>query len=472
MTTPDKLLAALLHNPRAQARNTRGIHAQGRCVVYWMQRAQRTADNPALDAAIEAANLLKLPVCIFFAPRAGYPNANLRAYAFLADNLADLGAGALQRGVKLVFRPGTPSLLRFCAEVDPALVVVDENPLREPQRWRQKAAAALNVALISVDADAVVPMRLFPKQEFAARTLRPKVHRILGDFMVPSREPHAITPWPADLTVATEPLDAKAFLAALKVDRSVGAAPGMQGGMAAGARMLGGFIRGRLKGYAEQRNKPDLRGTSELSAYLHFGHLGPRGIALAVRAAEAPQADKDAFLEEMIVRRELAMNFCLHEPHYDTLAGCPEWARKELADQASVTRNPCYTAEQFERAETHDPLWNAGQKEMVLSGRMHGYVRMYWAKKILEWTRSAEEAFSLAVHLNDKYEVDGRDPNGYTGVAWAIGGRHDRPWAPRRPVFGTVRWMSLASTGKKFNLKGYVARVHALEHGPTQPALL
>jgi deoxyribodipyrimidine photo-lyase len=458
----DNLLEALLRNPRAQARNAHPIHANGRCVVYWMQRAQRPTDNPALDAAVEVANALQKPLAVFLAPRAGYPNATLRAYAFLADGFQDIELGLAKKNALLVFRPSRPSLLAFVEEVQPALVVVDENPMREPQRWREKAAAALRVPLVSVDADAVVPMRLFPKLEFAARTIRPKIHRVWGDFLTPSREPKVKTAWTLPLPKA-DVVDPVAFLSGLKVDRRVGPVSGVTGGPKQGALALKRFVALALREYDTARNHPDVRGTSELSAFLHFGHLGPRAIANAVHAAEAPQAAKDAYLEELIVRREVALNFVLREPNYDRLSGGPAWAIKELDAQRGTPRQYVYSEQQLHDAQTHDPLWNAGQKEMVLSGRMHGYVRMYWAKKILEWTRSPEEAFDLAVKFNDAYELDGRDPNGYTGISWAIAGRHDRPWSPRRPMFGTVRYMSLASTGKKFNLKAYVARVEALE---------
>ena len=468
---PDTLLSALLRNPRAFARNPHPIHAQGRCVVYWMQRAQRTQDNAALDAAVETANALKKPLCVFLAPRAGYPHATLRAYAFLADGFADIARGVKARGALLVFRPSQPSLLRFCEEVDPAIVFVDENPLREPQSWRDKAARALRVPLVSVDADNVVPMRMFPKLEYAARTIRPKIERVVDGFLVPSHEPKARVAWTGRLP-STEPVDAQAFLAALKVDRRVGPVAGVKGGPAEGARLLACFVDERLTDYHVARNKPDLHGTSELSTFLHFGHLGPRTIANAVKAAPGAAEGKRAFLEELIVRREVAVNYVFAEPRYDSLEGSPSWALKELSAQRNTAREHLYTREQLLNAETHDPLWNAGQKEMVLSGRMHGYVRMYWAKKVLEWSATAEDAFNLCVEFNDRYQLDGRDPNGYTGVAWAIGGRHDRPWSPRRPAFGTIRYMSLASTGKKFNLKGYVARVEALEKGgPRQAAL-
>ncbi|MFA5190523.1 MAG: deoxyribodipyrimidine photolyase, partial [Verrucomicrobiia bacterium] len=202
-------------------------------------------------------------------------------------------------------------------------------------------------------------------------------------------------------------------------------------------------------------------GTSQLSPYLHFGHIGPRTVALAVRDAGAPAADRDAFLEQMIVRRELAVNFVRYNPRYDSLGSAEPWALRTLREHAHDPRPYVYTERQLENAGTHDPLWNAAQRQMVLAGWMHGYVRMYWAKKILEWSPSAETAFDIAVRLNDRYELDGRDPNGYAGIAWAVAGKHDRAWGPVRPIYGMVRYMSFASTSRKFDSKAYIAQIDA-----------
>jgi deoxyribodipyrimidine photo-lyase len=254
----------------------------------------------------------------------------------------------------------------------------------------------------------------------------------------------------------------------LPLDRSAEPAPQFKGGTAEGMRLLRRFINERLANYEATRNQPQIAGTSELSAYLHFGHLGPLTIALAVRDANAPETAKAAFLEELIVRRELAINYVARNPQYDRLAGSPEWGRKTLAEHAADPRPYHYTEAQLEAAETHDPLWNAAQLEMVVTGRMHGYLRMYWAKKILEWTEAPEEAFEIAVRLNDRYELDGRDPNGYAGVAWAIGGKHDRPWGPQRPVFGLIRYMSYEGCARKFDVRAYIERVNKLSRDRTE----
>jgi deoxyribodipyrimidine photo-lyase len=213
-----------------------------------------------------------------------------------------------------------------------------------------------------------------------------------------------------------------------------------------------------LEGYAAQRNRPELDATSRLSPYLHFGHLGPHTVAIAVMNANALARDREAFLEELIVRRELAINFVRFNRNYDRLEGCEFWALNTLSAHARDRRPYIYTYRQLERAETHDPVWNAAQTQMVRTGSMHGYLRMYWAKKILEWSRSPAKAFRVAVRLNDRFELDGRDPNGYAGIAWAIGGKHDRAWGPQRPIYGMIRYMSLQSTARKFDSRAYIRK--------------
>jgi deoxyribodipyrimidine photo-lyase len=453
----------LLSDPRVLARKSGPADPDGKCVVYWMQRAQRGIDNPALDVAIEAANLLQKPVLVFFGLHPGYPNANLRHYSFLIEGVAGIKAAVERRGALFVFRPfPSHDLIRFCEEVRPSLVIGDENPMREPESWRRSAAAKLRVPLWTVDADVIVPSRFFPKEEFAARTLRPKIHRLLPAFLTPLKNPKAVVKWGTGRVPATETPDEKELLARLPLDRSAEPVNYYKGGSAAGMKLLKAFLNEGLSRYDADRNQPDLPGLSSMSAYLHFGHLGPHTIALAVRDADASPAAKDAFLEELIVRRELSINFVLRNPRYDRLAGCPEWGLKTLREHEQDEREHLYALEEFESAVTHDPLWNAAQLEMVVSGKMHGYMRMYWAKKILEWTRTPEEAFDAAVTLNDRYELDGRDPNGYTGIAWAIGGKHDRPWPPARPVFGLIRYMNDNGCARKFDVKAYIRKIETL----------
>jgi len=453
-------LGDLTASPRVATRRPGPPDPVGRTVVYWMQRAQRASDNPALDAAILAANALRLPVVAFFGLTSGYPRATRRHYAFLAEGLPAIARGLAARRAGFVLRREPDhDIVRFCEDAGAALVVGDENPLREPEAWRRDAARRLRVPFWTVDADVVVPSALLEKEQYAARTMRPRIRPLITRFLeAPGTEPKAAVPWTG--LSGADGLPAETSAAdALRVDESPGRVPALRGGPDEARRALRRFVTRRLAGYASGRNHPDLDATSGLSPYLHFGHIGPRDVARAVRDAEAPREDRDAFLEEFIVRRELAVNFVRFNPRYDSLEGCEPWALRTLAAHAADPRRPRYTAAQLEQADTHDPLWNAAQVQMVETGWMHGYVRMYWAKKILEWTRDPADAFDVAVTLNDRYELDGRDPNGYTGIAWGIGGKHDRAWGPERPIYGTIRYMSFGSTSRKFDLAGYIRRV-------------
>ncbi len=452
-------IETLADEPRVAVRRAGPPDPDGTCVLYWMQRAQRGRDNPALDLAIAAANALRKPVVVFVALVPFYPNANRRHYRFLAEGLADLEQDLRRRRVGFVLRRHPDhGLLAFANEVRPALVVGDENPMREPERWRRAAADRLTVPYWTVDADVVVPTGLLAKEQYAARTIRPRLAGLVGRFLEETSEQDAHVLWEPPAGCATL-RPAPDVTDPMPIDEGPPPVREVQGGSRAAARTLGRFLRQRLNGYASNRNHPDLDGTSQLSPYLHFGHIGPRSVARAVRSADAPREDRDAFLEEFIVRRELAINFVRFNPAYDRLDGCEPWALRTLADHAGDPRDPAYSLDRLEAADTHDPLWNAAQIQMVETGWMHGYVRMYWAKKILEWSPSPEDAFARAVWLNDRYQLDGRDPNGYTGIAWAIGGKHDRAWGPERPIYGTVRYMSYASTSRKFDCRGYISRV-------------
>jgi deoxyribodipyrimidine photo-lyase len=427
----------------------------GAAVVYWMQRAQRAWDNPALDVAIAAANALAKPVVVFFGLSPFVAGANLRHYQFLAEGLRDIADGVRRRRVGFVLRRHPRHrLLPFLEEVRPTLLIGDENPLRQTEAWRQQIAEQVRVPFWTVDADVVVPTALFEKEQYAARTLRPRITNYLPEYLVKPTEPQAGVAWTQ--AMAEHDLHPGAgVLHGLPIDGSVAPVPAFRGGTTEARRRLSAFVNCRLNAYETARNHPETPGTSALSPYLHFGHIGPREVALTVRDSGAAHESIAAFLEQLIVRRELAVNFVRFNDDYDRLEGCEPWARQTLRRHTHDRRPYLYTRPQFESAATHDPLWNAAQRQMAATGWMHGYVRMYWAKKILEWSPDAATAFRIAVDLNDRYELDGRDPNGYANIAWAVGGKHDRPW-PSRPIYGTVRSMSLASTSKKFDAASYI----------------
>jgi len=460
-----KSLDSLIRDPRVTVRRSGSPDADGRCIVYWMQRAQRATDNPALTAAIEAGNLLSKPVVIFFQLVPYSHHANLRHYQFLVAGLKDIAAGLKKRKVGFVLRRYPEhGLLRFCTQVRPCLVVGDENPLKETEQAKARIAKEIAVPFWSVDSDVIVPTRLLNKEHYAARTIRPKIHGLLPQFLLPVSNPLAKIQWKTpNSRGSSAPEDS--LLESFPIDCSVGGVSTFAGGAQAAGKALQRFLKLRLKGYAENRNRPDLDGTSQLSPYLHFGHIGPHTVALAVQDAAAPLQDRKAFLEELIVRRELAVNFVRYNSNYENFDSSEPWADRTLRIHLNDERKYVYSEKQLENAETRDPLWNAAQKQMVLTGWMHGYLRMYWAKKILEWSPSPAAAYDIAVRLNDRYELDGRDPNGYAGISWAIVGKHDRAWGPERPIYGKIRYMSYESTSRKFKCKAYIERVARLEKG-------
>ena len=455
----------LLDDPRLTIRRAGQPDPEGRCVIYWMQRAQRAADNAALTAAIEAGNGLGRPVVVFFQLVPHSHHANFRHYQFLVEGLKDIAAELKRRRVGLVVRRYPQhGLLRFCSEVRPCLVIGDENPMKEAELTKSKIAQKIALPFWTVDADVIVPSRLLAKEHYAARTIRPKINALLPQFLQPTRNPAAKFRWRLPKRLSGSVLDLT-LLEDFPIARSIAPSGHFAGGRGEAQRCLERFLRYRLKGYATKRNKPELDGTSQLSPYLHFGQIGPHTVAMAVRDATAPVADRQAFLEEIIVRRELAVNFVRYNSCYHSFDASEPWADRSLRQHAKDARKFSYTERQLESAETHDPLWNAAQKQMLLTGWMHGYLRMYWAKKILEWSPSPAEAFDIAVRLNDRYELDGRDPNGYAGIAWAIVGKHDRAWGPERPVYGKIRYMSYESTSRKFDSKAYIANIAAIEKG-------
>ena len=457
-------LGSLSADARVTVRRRGAPDPNGCCVVYWMQRAQRTLDNPALDLAVEAANALHQPVVIFFAPVPFYPHANLRHYAFLAQGIPDMAKSARQRGIGFVLRRyPNHSLVRFSHEVKASLVIGDENPLREPNHWREVAAKKLSVPFWTVDADVIVPSKLLEKEQYAARIIRPRLQQRLEQWLPLAGNPGAKVEWQTPRRLAALPDDGSINITEdwKNLDRSVQPVDSFRGGTSEALRLLDDFVHRKLVHYPLNHGKPEIDGTSRLSPYFHFGHIGPHTVLHAVKNAKAPQAAKDDYINQFLTWRELSINFVHFNPLYDSIESAPNWAHKTLAAHAADPRPILFTREQFEFAQTHDELWNAAQLQMLHAGWMHNYLRMYWAKKILEWSPSPSAAYQTALYLNDKYFLDGRDPDGYAGVAWAIGGKFDRPWFDR-PIFGTIRWMSGIAARKKFDADLYIAQIQAL----------
>ena len=458
-------LRRLAEHPRVTVRRG-GAPQRGRCVVYWMQRAQRGRDNHALDVAVTVANALEVPCVAYFAAVKNFPHANLRHFAFMNQGLPDVEDDCAERGVGFVMRR-TPdeSPERFFADVGAAMVVSDENPLREPERWRVRLAERLRIPFWTVDADVIVPSKLLQKAQFSAGVIRPRLSRMLPEFLRPYENARAETAWKELRGLYAEDVRADLTRGWRDFDRSVKPVDEWHGGRKSGMKRLEMFVAKMLQGYERDRSRPEMDGTSKLSPYLHFGHISPLTIALAVRAAAKKDARlksaQDAFLDELIVWRELSVNFVRYQPEYGSIACADNWARLTIAKHDRDEREVLYTLKQMEEARTHDELWNAAQLQMVHYGWMHNYLRMYWAKKILEWTRDAATAMKRAIYLNDRYFLDGRDPNGYAGVAWAILGKFDRAWG-ERPVFGKRRYMSGSSMSRKFEANRYMDQMQSL----------
>jgi deoxyribodipyrimidine photo-lyase len=431
-------------------------------VVYWMSRDQRTRDNWALLHAQQLAIERKVSLAIVFCLVPNFLGATIRHYGFMLKGLEEVEESCAKKSIPFFLLQGDPAaeIPAFVQQYDVGALVTDFDPLRIKRKWKEKVAKQIKIPFHEVDTHNIVPCRVASnKLEYAAYTIRPKIHRALFEYLdeIPALRKHPVT-WKKNM----KRTNWEKIRNDLKVDATVPEISWIKPGERAAKKALKHFVEQKLKTYDESRNDPTLDGQSNLSPYLHFGQLSPQRVALAAEAADVPHACKEAFLEELIVRRELSDNYCYYNRDYDTLNGIPNWAAQTLKEHKQDKRNYHYSREEFERAETHDDLWNAAQMEMVVRGKMHGYMRMYWAKKILEWTESPEEAVEMAVYLNDKYELDGRDPNGYVGIMWSVAGVHDRAW-PARPVFGKIRYMSYNGCKSKFDVKGYIEKVKGME---------
>jgi deoxyribodipyrimidine photo-lyase len=425
-------------------------------VVYWMSRDQRVRDNWALSFAMEEAQDADEPLIVVFTLMSGFLGATLRQYDFMLKGLNRLEGHLSRLNIPFVILLGDPvsTLPPFVKGHHAGMLITDFDPLRIKRKWKKEIGDQVSIPIYEVDAHNLVPCWIASnKEEYSAGTFRPKIHALLPEFLdefpplVPFRRHHQ-----------AKKNNWEVILSSLSVDRSVKPVSWMTPGETAAMTMLERFLMTRLAYYAQDKNDPVRNATSFLSPYLHFGHLSAQRAVLEISKNFPQSPGKDAFLEELIVRRELSDNLCYYNPHYDSLEGIKPWASKTLDEHRSDQREYLYTRNVFEHAGTHDMLWNAAQRELLKAGRMHGYLRMYWAKKILEWSSSPEEALQTAIYLNDKYELDGRDPNGYAGCLWSIGGVHDRAWAERN-VFGKIRIMNRKGCERKFDVRKYIESV-------------
>jgi len=433
-------------------------------VVYWMSRDQRVNDNWALIYAEQVAREKNAPLGVLFCLVPDFIGAAKRQYDFMLGGLQEVEKRLVRYTIPFFLITGDPEhdIPRFVKSHKMSALITDFSPLKISRRWKEQVAGKIDIPFFEVDAHNIVPCWIASgKQEYGAYTIRPKLRRLLPEFLTEfPRLRKSMIPWPN----RPRPINWKKAGRTLTVDQSVKAVDWLSPGETAAEKVFQDFLINRLDKYHETANDPNAEAQSHLSPYIHFGHISAQRVAFELHGHDRNIASQEAFLEQLVIRRELSDNFCFYNREYDSFNGFPEWARKTLDEHRRDIRPHVYSREQLERALTHDDPWNAAQMEMVLSGKMHGYMRMYWAKKILEWSRSPQEALATAIYLNDKYELDGRDPNGYAGIAWSIGGVHDRPWS-ERAIFGKIRYMSYDGCRRKFDVARYVDRIAGLGGG-------
>ena len=433
---------------RVQLLNSAPFRASAKYVLYWAQVNRRATWNHGLAHAMQLANQARLPVLFYEGLTFDYPYASDRFDRFILEGVAETRRQLERAGIGYVFyhrqKRSDPNDVLYRLAKHAAALVTDDYPLWPARVFNPRVAPKLDIPYYAVDSSCIIPMSCFEKREYAAYTIRPKIRKLLPKYLrqIPAmrvlRKFDGKLPKPAGYTVPPS--------------------PNFPGGSRAAHRRLQRFLRQSLHRYANLSNQPSENATSGLSPYLHFGHISALEVALAVQDyASEHKLLPDEFLEELIVRRELAFNFARFAERLDSLDVLPDWARKTLAKHAGDKRDPIYSRDQFEQAQTHDPLWNAAQKELLFTGKIHGYYRMYWGKKIIEWSRTPEEALATAIYLNDRYALDGRDPNSYTNILWCFG-LHDRPWV-ERPIFGQVRYMSYDGMRRKTDVDAYIRSI-------------
>jgi deoxyribodipyrimidine photo-lyase len=457
---------------RVRQLNDAAIRTAASYVLYWSQMNRRVESNHALAYSARLANELELPLLFYEGLTCTYPFANDRLHTFILEAVPETGRRLADLGIGYVFHlrrhRSDPDDALYRLARDAAAVVTDDYPSFVAAAHNERVPARIGVAYIAVDSSCIVPMNCFEKREYAARTIRPKIHRLLPEYLRPVPRIVVKRRWrcpqsPVHTTVTCD--NVGSLVAACEIDHTVAPVSSILGGRAAAEKCLRDFLRHKLSRYAREKNEPAAHATSGLSPYLHFGQLSSLEIALAVKACAARRRlIADEFLEELIVRRELAFNFARFAGPAPSLRQLPDWALATMKKHARDKRPYVYARDHLVRAQTHDSLWNATQKQMLIEGRIHGYYRMYWGKKIIEWSPTYQDAFDTMVQIHDRYALDGRDPNTYANILWCFG-LHDRPW-PERPVFGTIRYMSLDGMKRKTGVDIYIREIEQLERTP------
>lgn len=473
--------------------NAAAPRSEGASVLYWMIAFRRTKWNFSLDRAIEWARRLRKPIVILEALRCDYPWASDRFHRFVMDGMAEKLRGLSQDNATHYYPyietvPGKGKGLLQALAARACAIVTDDFPCFFLPRMIQRADLQSSVRFEAVDSNGLFPLRAADKLFSTAFSFRRFLQKNLPAHLpqVPARDPLArldiprlkslapevVRRWPP---ASTAMLESAASLASLPIDHSVPAVA-MRGGETAANTALKAFLTGRLDQYSEFRNQPEKTATSGISPYLHFGHISTHQIFCELMRREKWSEEKlalrstgsrsgwwgvgepaEEFLDQLITWRELGFNCSSRCANYERYESLPAWAQQTLARHERDERDYTYTLADFAAARTHDPLWNAAQRQLRSEGRIHNYLRMLWGKKILEWSRSPRKALEVMIELNNRFALDGRDPNSYSGIFWCLG-RYDRPWGPERPVFGTVRYMSSQNTARKFRVKDYLVK--------------
>lgn len=435
-----------------------GFKRDGDYVLYWMQHSHRTRANQALNFSIQRANDLCKPLLVCFGLTDGFPEANLRHYSFMLEGLKEIKAELEKASIGFVVIKGRPDEVALLLGEKASAIVTDRGYLRVEREWRQRVAEKASCDFYQIESDLIVPVEeASTKEEYSAATIRRKIMQRLEEYNDLDETPTIINKFNNNLLSDMKEIvaDIDEALSALDIDTSVPPIKNKKGGYSEAKKRLDDFIENRLCYYDTLKNHPDKDFSSGLSAYLHFGQISPLEIFNAIKDIDSP--GKESFIDELMVRRELAFNFVYYNDRYDTYDCIPNWAAQSLELHKSDLRTWVYTLEQLEMSETHDPYWNAAQTQLRITGEMHGYMRMYWGKKIIEWSNNPEEAFNNSLHLNNKYALDGRDPNSFAGIAWCLG-KHDRPWR-ERPIFGKIRYMNDKGLERKFDIDAYVEKI-------------
>ncbi len=449
-------------------------------VLYWTQMNRRVEVNHALQYAVHSANRLGLPLLVYEGLTCTYRKANDRMHTFLLENVPDMAAGLTERRIGYLFylrrRKQDANDVLYRLAKDAAAVVTDDYPTFIAAGHNATVPGKIGVAYYAVDSSCIVPMSKHEKRNYGAYTIRPRITKMLPDYLKPFEEETVKHAWrkgilSEDLAGFHTPVtrsEIPALVATCEIDHSIPPSTSFHGGQGEAQRHLEEFLEHRLRRYAGDRNEPSRHATSNMSPYLHFGMISALDIALKVKAhAETHGYVADEYLEELIVRRELAFNFAHFTPQADSLSVLPDWCLATMRAHAKDVRDPQYSPEELEAAATHDPLWNATQREMLLRGKIHGYYRMYWGKKIIEWSPSYEQALDVMIDLHDRYALDGRDPNTYTNILWCFG-LHDRPWGTR-PIFGSLRYMSFDGMKRKTDIDAYMKEIAYLQRMGKDP---